>query len=106
MHGSHHNHGAQQSAPMMCLVTGHETCCHNLGLRHWIQHVSWVIDLHQMLLSVELRSQGWRDLMLTLDERVWRVRIRDGERELVTGSCVFLGYASEAEVLWCNDEKT
>src|SRR3954462_1863865 len=33
-----------------------------------------------------------------------RVRVRDGQRELGTGPCVYLGYASEAEVLWCNDE--
>src|SRR4051812_42352434 len=33
-----------------------------------------------------------------------RVRIRDGQRELGTGPCIFLGYASEAEVLWCNNE--
>src|SRR4051812_1518920 len=33
------------------------------------------------------------------------VRVRDGQRELGTGPCVFLGYASGAEVLWCNDEK-
>ena len=34
-----------------------------------------------------------------------QVRIRDGQRELGTGPCVFLGYASEAEVSWCKDEK-
>ena len=34
-----------------------------------------------------------------------RVRVRDGQRELGIGPCVYLGYASEAEVLWCNDEK-
>src|SRR4051812_41270462 len=34
-----------------------------------------------------------------------RVRVRDGQRELGTGPCIFLGYASEAKVLWCNDEK-
>src|SRR5436190_15795486 len=33
-----------------------------------------------------------------------RVRVRDGQRELGTGPCVYLGYTSEAEVLWCNDE--
>src|SRR3954468_4827186 len=33
-----------------------------------------------------------------------RVRVRDGQRELGTGPCVYLGYASKAEVLWCNDE--
>src|SRR4051812_520123 len=33
------------------------------------------------------------------------VHIQDGQRELGTGPCVFLGYASEVEVLWCNDEK-
>src|SRR3954463_3307137 len=33
------------------------------------------------------------------------VRVRDGQLELGTGPCVFLGYASGAEVLWCNDEK-
>src|SRR5436190_8209114 len=33
-----------------------------------------------------------------------RVHVRDGQRELGTGPCVYLGYASEAEVLWCNDE--
>src|SRR3954466_4934754 len=33
-----------------------------------------------------------------------RVRVRDGQRELGTRPCVYLGYASEAEVLWCNDE--
>src|SRR3954465_7008096 len=32
------------------------------------------------------------------------VRVRDGQRELGTGPCVYLGYASKAEVLWCNDE--
>ena len=34
-----------------------------------------------------------------------RVRVRDGQRELGTGPCVYLRYASEAEVLWCNNEK-
>src|SRR3954469_16294883 len=33
-----------------------------------------------------------------------RVRVRDGQRELGIEPCVFLGYASEAKVLWCNDE--
>src|SRR3954468_12540801 len=33
-----------------------------------------------------------------------QVRVRDGQRELGTGPCVFLGYTSEAELLWCNDE--
>src|SRR5436189_3370791 len=33
-----------------------------------------------------------------------RVRVRDGQHELGTEPCVYLGYASEAEVLWCNDE--
>src|SRR3954470_24462340 len=33
------------------------------------------------------------------------VRVWDGQRELGTGPCVFLGYTSGAKVLWCNDEK-
>src|SRR3954466_11689320 len=32
-----------------------------------------------------------------------RDHVRDGQHELGTGPCVYLGYASEAEVLWCND---
>src|SRR4051812_13577131 len=33
------------------------------------------------------------------------VRIQDEQCELGTRPCVFLGYASEAEVLWCNNKK-
>src|SRR4051812_12947218 len=110
MHGSHHNHGVQQSAPMSCLVTGHEECCHSMGLRHWSQRVSWVIDLHHMLLSVELPFAGLAGSHV--DDSHWmrefgcpkQVRVRDGQCRLGTGPCVYLGYASEAEVLWCNDE--
>src|SRR5204863_5736604 len=105
MHGSHHNHGVQQSAPMRCLVTGHEECCHSMGLRHWSQRVSWEIDLHHMLLSVKLAGShvGDSHWMREFGCPKW-VRVRDGQRELGTGPCVYLRYASEAEVVWCNDE--
>src|SRR3954465_14219810 len=110
MHGSHQNHGVQQSANKV-------PCNRARGVlsqygAEALEPACFLGDRSPSY-AIECRASFAGLAGSHVDVSHWmrefgcpkRVRVRDGQRELGTGPCVYLGYASEAEVLWCNDEK-